>query len=175
MPGITGWSAYNTFECAISVAQTNTTADDNHSAQWYGNLGADPGCGALEWTIHNNVGNVCSTAPGNVVVANSLNDSVNQNQSPFFVDAPKHDFHLKAGAAAIGKGDTLCPATDYEGEARPQPAGTTCDAGADEYNGTSTGGGGGGDTTAPTVSLTATEWHPTDCCFWDCDRFSKCQ
>lgn len=44
-------------------------------------------------------------------------------------------FHLTAGSAAIGAGDPAdCPATDHDGEGRPQPAATTCDSGADEVN-----------------------------------------
>ena len=44
-------------------------------------------------------------------------------------------FHLTAGSPAIGHGNpTDCPALDYDGDARPMPAATTCDAGADEVN-----------------------------------------
>ena len=70
---------FNTFECGINV-DTPSTADDNHSAKWYGNLGTDPGCGAPEWTMSYNIGNVCSTSTGSVVVANALNTSSAQNQ-----------------------------------------------------------------------------------------------
>jgi hypothetical protein len=42
-------------------------------------------------------------------------------------------FHLGSGSIAIGNGSrTYCPATDHDGEQRPRPSGTTCDAGADE-------------------------------------------
>ena len=44
-------------------------------------------------------------------------------------------FHLTAGSPAIAHGNpTDCPALDYDGDARPMPAATTCDAGADEVN-----------------------------------------
>lgn len=44
-------------------------------------------------------------------------------------------FHIGGTSAARGAGSTTyCPATDIDGEARPQPAATTCDAGADEVN-----------------------------------------
>lgn len=49
-----------------------------------------------------------------------------------FVDAANHNFHLAASANAIDKGNpSNCPATDIDGDSRPQ--GTACDAGADEY------------------------------------------
>lgn len=42
-------------------------------------------------------------------------------------------FHLTAASPARGVGEpTDCPAVDHDGETRPQPAATTCDAGADE-------------------------------------------
>jgi hypothetical protein len=42
-------------------------------------------------------------------------------------------FHLGPGSSARGNGaSSSCPATDHDGEVRPQPTATTCDAGADE-------------------------------------------
>jgi hypothetical protein len=123
---------YNTFESDIIVVQTITGVDDNKSAKWYGNLGADPGCNTPEWTVHHNVGNVCSSATGNVVVANALNNSSATNQSPFYVDAPNHNFHLKAGVTPIDKGDPAnYPTTDADGNNRF--AGAAPDAGAYEF------------------------------------------
>jgi hypothetical protein len=64
---------------------------------------------------------------------------VNSNISP-------PDLHLTSSSPAIDAGDpTNCPATDIDGQARPN--GTTCDAGADEYY--------TADAVPPTVSLTA--------------------
>jgi hypothetical protein len=124
---------YNTFECAISIG-TPSTADDDGSAQWYGNLGADPGCAAPEWNIHHNVGEVCAGTRGNVVVAGALNTIDAPTQSPFYVDAarPAYDFRLRAGAAALGAGDpTAFPAVDRDGRERSKPP----DAGAYERAG----------------------------------------
>jgi chitodextrinase len=121
---------FNTFECGISVG-TPSSADDNHSAKWYGNLGTDPGCGAPEWTMSYNVGAVCSSSPGSVVVANGVNSSGSPNQAPFYVDAPNHNFHLKAGVnAAVNVGAPTYPAVDRDGNARP--FGASVDAGAYE-------------------------------------------
>lgn len=55
-------------------------------------------------------------------------------------------FHITSGSPAVSAGDPSdCPATDHDGDARPNG---TCDAGADEYVAP-------GDTTPPTVSITA--------------------
>jgi hypothetical protein len=57
--------------------------------------------------------------------------STDLNAPMSFVNAAAGDFHLRAGAAAIDRGDpTSYPLTDSEGQARPQGAGP--DAGADE-------------------------------------------
>jgi chitodextrinase len=121
---------FNTFECDVMV-DTPSNADDNHSAKWYGNLGTDPGCGAPEWTMSYNVGNVCGSSTGSVVVANGLNSSGSPNVAPFYVNAPGFDFHLKAGAnAAVNVGAPTFPSVDLDGNARP--FGASVDAGAYE-------------------------------------------
>ena len=62
-----------------------------------------------------------------------------------FVDAANFDFHLNAASAAIGRGNPASvPATDIDGQSRPQ--GAAPDAGADE-----TAAAGSADTTAPSV------------------------
>lgn len=41
-------------------------------------------------------------------------------------------FHLSGSSPARAAGSVTCPSTDHDGQTRPQPAATTCDAGADE-------------------------------------------
>lgn len=129
-----GWVVrYNTFECGGTVVQTTTTADDNASATWLGNLGFDPGCSSLEWTVSYNVGSVCASIGTNHVVANALNTSSAQNQAPFYVDAPANNFHLNSTSAALNRGNTAggtYPALDIDSEARY--LGSAPDAGGDE-------------------------------------------
>ena len=50
---------YNTFEVPPVIESTPSTADDNGSARFYGNLGADGACGIPEWTYSYNVGETC--------------------------------------------------------------------------------------------------------------------
>ena len=50
---------YNTFEVPPLITSTPSTADDNGSARFYGNLGADGACGIPEWTYSYNVGETC--------------------------------------------------------------------------------------------------------------------
>jgi hypothetical protein len=127
-----GWIVrHNTFECDGVVVQTTTTADDNGSALWYGNLGFDPACSNPEWTSSYNVGTVCNSKTGNDVVANALNTSTAQNQAPFYVDAPGNNFHLNSSSAAIDQGNTAqYPPTDIDNQNRY--LGSAPDAGADE-------------------------------------------
>lgn len=52
---------------------------------------------------------------------------------PMFVNAAANDYHLSSGSPAAGKGDPASTMTyDFDGEARPRPAGTAPDPGADE-------------------------------------------
>ena len=65
-----------------------------------------------------------------------------QEGNPLFADAGNKDFHLTATSPGVDTGSsTAAPATDYDGNTRPQ--GTGMDMGAYEYP--SGGGGGGGD------------------------------
>ena len=50
---------YNTFEVPPDISSTPSTADDNGSARFYGNLGADGDCGIPEWTYSYNIGETC--------------------------------------------------------------------------------------------------------------------
>jgi hypothetical protein len=124
---INGWIVrYNTFE-------TSPCNDDlpagSVPGQWYGNLG---GAGCIAgFVYHNNVGETCGGA-NSIAVRPATNDRNARNQAPFFVDAPAGDFHLKASAAAVNRGDVgNYPPTDADGE--PRPVGTAPDAGAYEY------------------------------------------
>jgi hypothetical protein len=123
---------YNTFEVPPDITSTPGTGDDNHSAQFYGNLGADPDCGLPEWTYSYNVGSTCG-ATGEVSVANAVNTSSSRSQSPFYVDAPNGDFHLRAGVVPVDRGDpSRYPARDNDGT--PRPVGSAADAGAYEWH-----------------------------------------
>jgi hypothetical protein len=117
---VNGWVVrYNTFEVPPNFGSTPGTGDDNGSALFYGNLGADGACGVPEWTYRNNVGETCG-GPGEVRVRNATNDAGNPNRAPFYVNAPAGDFRLRAGAAAINRGDPgRYPATDADGANRP--------------------------------------------------------
>jgi hypothetical protein len=128
---VQNWTVrFNTFEVAPNIARTASSADDNGSARFYGNLGADPSCGLPEWTISYNVGAVCGRT-GEISVPNATNSRTNPNQAPFYVNAPGNDFHLKAGAnAAVNIGAPTYPPRDLENNARP--FGASVDAGAYE-------------------------------------------
>jgi chitodextrinase len=122
---------YNTFEVPPSITSTPGGGDNNGSAQFYGNLGAAGDCGIPEWTYSYNLGSTCGGV-GDVNVANAVNTRSSPNQAPFYVNAPGGDFHLKAGVAAIDKGDPgRFPSTDKDGKGRP--VGPRPDAGAYEY------------------------------------------
>jgi hypothetical protein len=117
---------FNTFEGAPDIARTPSGADDNGSARFYGNLGADPDCDLPEWTLSYNVGTTCG-ALGERWVANATNSA----NSPFYVNAPAQDFHLKSGVnEALNIGAPTFPGKDLDGNARP--FGASADAGAYE-------------------------------------------
>jgi chitodextrinase len=122
---------YNTFEVPPSIERTPGTGDDNGSAKFYGNLGAAGSCGIPEWTYSYNVGQVCG-GTGDLTVANATNNRSNPNRSPFYINAPAGDFHLKPGSAPINRGDpSRYPPTDRDNLSRP--IGSAPDAGAHEW------------------------------------------
>jgi hypothetical protein len=128
---VTNWVVrYNTFETPPDFGSTPGTGDDNGSAHYYGNLGADGACGAREWTYSYNVGETCRGV-GEVAIRGATNSSGRPNQAPFYVDAPAGDFTLKPRSAARDRGDPRrYPRADVEGGHRPLRA---PDAGAYEY------------------------------------------
>lgn len=55
------------------------------------------------------------------------------NADPRFENADQGNYHIKAGSPAIGAADPAATlAVDFDGEARPMPANTRADVGADE-------------------------------------------
>ena len=129
---VTNWIIrYNTFEVPPLIDSTPSTADDNGSARFYGNLGADGACGIPEWTYSYNVGETCG-GKGEVQVRPGINMPGRQNQAPFYVDAPRLDFRPRMGSAAIDRGDPdAFPQVDADGVRRP--LGGKPDAGAFEF------------------------------------------
>jgi hypothetical protein len=119
-----GWRVhYNTFE-------TGPCVDDlpGGSSTWIGNLGGIECVHAF--TYRHNVGETCG-GPGEIKVARAVNSKVAPNQAPFYVDAPSGNFRLRAGAAAIDRGD---PRTypRLDGDRKRRPRGRMPDAGAYE-------------------------------------------
>ena len=129
---VTGWVIrYNTFEVPPDFGSTPGTGDDNGSAKYYGNLGADGDCKAPEWTYSYNVGETCH-GTGEVSVTRATNDRSHPTQAPFYVGAATGDFHLRPGSPAVNRGDPASfPVTDVDGGNRPLAAAP--DAGAYEY------------------------------------------
>jgi hypothetical protein len=121
---------YNTFEVAPLISQTPGSGDDNGSALFYGNLGADPSCNLPEWTLSYNVGTTCGRV-GEIFVPNATNTRQFPNRAPFYINAPAGDFHLKTGTnAAVNIGAPIFPPFDLDGNVRP--FGPSVDAGAYE-------------------------------------------
>lgn len=83
-----------------------------------------PGSG---WSFVNNVwsGGTCSASDA----SDPTLDFVNTTPTSAM------DLHLTStSSGAVGNGDPTCPAADYDGDSRPLPALTTCDAGSDEVS-----------------------------------------
>ena len=122
---IQGWQVrYNTFETGPCVDEL-----PGGSSAWVGNLGGITCVKAF--TYRYNVGQVCGGV-GDFAVGRAVNSRTAPNQAPFYVNAPAGDFRLKAGAAAINRGDPKTyPRTDRTRKHRP--VGSAPDAGAYEH------------------------------------------
>jgi hypothetical protein len=89
--------------------------------------------------IHNTyVDNLVYGVQGSIVrLQNGLRDVGTVQADPMFVNAAGHDYHLRAGSPAINAGTASgAPATDFDGNARPQ--GGAFDIGAYEFTSSST-------------------------------------
>lgn len=57
----------------------------------------------------------------------------NVQMDPLFVAPATHDYHIQVGSPAVGLADPASQLThDYDGDPRPNPAGSMADSGADE-------------------------------------------
>jgi len=123
---LVGWSVrYNTFENAPCVADGLPTRDGT----WIGNLG---GITCMRgFTYRYNVGETCG-GTGDFRVPNAVNSQARPNSAPFYLGAPAGDFRLKAGSAAINRGD---PKTypRFDRAKRRRAMGSAPDAGAFEF------------------------------------------
>jgi chitodextrinase len=119
-----GWTVrYNTFESGVFV-------DDlpGGGSSWYGNLGGIDCASAFTYSY--NVGQTCG-GKNEVPLRTATNDASAPNRVPFYVNAPAGDFRLRAGAAAIDRGNpSAYPRTDKSRKRRP--IGRAPDAGAYE-------------------------------------------
>jgi hypothetical protein len=91
---------------------------NSSSATLTGNLGPKPGdCGAATYVDNAWTGGTCGASDASIGSTGLTGDG----------------YHLSPTSAARGSGSpTDCPATDHDGDVRPLPAATICDAGADE-------------------------------------------
>ena len=104
---------------AISCA-TNTTTADNIFA-WETSTPATD-C-SISYSLFDDPAAVPATGSGNISGAISA----------FFTNFTNHDFHLATGSPAIGAADPgSTVTTDFDGNPRPNPAGSTPDIGAFE-------------------------------------------
>ncbi len=119
-----GWRIhYNTFETGACVDELPGGGNT-----WIGNLGGIACVRAF--TYRHNVGETCG-GRGDVKIARAVNSKVAPNQAPFYIDAPRGNFRLRAGAAAIDRGDRgTFPRLD--GDRKRRPVGGAPDAGAYE-------------------------------------------
>lgn len=122
---------YNTFEQAVSLISSFRATG---ASEWVGNLGGGWDC-IPGMRFRFNVGTKCSATDRSVSPASSCGPpacSTRRTAAQRWVNPFRHNFHLRAGAPAIGRGDpTDFPRTDKDG--RRRPVGARPDAGAYEY------------------------------------------
>lgn len=123
---------YNTVDASDGTPSNWALTNDEGCAVMYGNIFP-----YLDATICSNWGpsDHHNTAfNGTADAACGTGSQVVTEASLQFVDAGAgQDYHIGSSSSARAKGDpSNCPSDDMDGETRPNPGGTTCDAGADE-------------------------------------------
>ncbi len=122
---------YNTFETAVSL---NSTFRAGGNSEWIGNVGGGWDC--IPGMVYRfNVGEKCSATDVRVSRAYSCGPpgcATVRTATQGWVNPARHNFHLKRGAPAIGRGNPNdFPLVDLDGRRRPM--GAHPDAGAFEY------------------------------------------
>lgn len=121
--------SYNTFNNALGNGDATCTGTQS-STTWRGNVGERPSYYTCAGTHDHNVWQWDSSYTcGTDTIATGTQWSL----SATGVTAGS-DGHISSSAFVRGKGSTTCPATDADGDTRPNPIGSACDAGRDEVS-----------------------------------------
>jgi hypothetical protein len=122
---------YNTFEQAVSLNSSFRATGDS---EWVGNVGGGWDC-IPGMVFRFNVGTKCSATDKAVSPASSCGPpacATLRTAAQGWISPARHNFHLRAGAPAISRGDPRnFPRVDKDG--RRRPIGRGPDAGAYEY------------------------------------------